>query len=182
MRKHSAPCDHLSCFFDESGQPGCSASLPPFARSSRHRVPFEAHSSSVGLSVRRGKELGSARAVSLYIWRGRVGQRAADTASATAGQMKPYAALWFFVGVMCSASQLTAHSDACRTERQQCSPRNACCEGLACAPMFLDEKNPTLFYGNCLQSVPSSLSRTEHAKDERPPYTPRGPVLRDRQR
>ncbi|XP_037517402.2 mast cell protease 1A [Rhipicephalus sanguineus] len=96
-------------------------------------------------------------------------------------QMKPYIALWFFVGVLCSA-MLTAHSQACRTERQQCSPRNACCEGLACAPMFLDEKNPQLFYGNCLQSVPSSLSRAEPPKPERPPFSPRGPVLRDRQR
>ncbi|KAH8022586.1 hypothetical protein HPB51_000886 [Rhipicephalus microplus] len=95
--------------------------------------------------------------------------------------MKSYAVLWFFLGVMCSA-MLTAHSQACRTERQQCSPRNACCEGLACAPMFLDDKNPQLFYGNCLQSVPSSLSRSEPPKPERPAFSPRGPVLRDSQR
>lgn len=49
--------------------------------------------------------------------------------------------------------------------------------------MFLDERNPTLFYGNCLQSVPSSsLSRSEHTKPERPPFSPLVPVLRDRQR
>ncbi|KAL3197278.1 hypothetical protein MRX96_014745 [Rhipicephalus microplus] len=85
----------------------------------------------------------------------------------TCRQMKSYAVLWFFLGLLCSA-MLTAHSQACRTERQQCSPRNACCEGLACAPMFLDDKNPQLFYGNCLQSVPSSLSRSEPPKPERP--------------
>ncbi|XP_054926810.1 uncharacterized protein [Dermacentor andersoni] len=97
--------------------------------------------------------------------------------------MKPYTVLWFFLGVLCSA-MLTVHSQACRTERQQCSPRNACCEGLACAPMFLDERNPTLYYGNCLQSVPSSsLSRSEPTKSERQPFSPLVPVLnRDRQR
>ncbi|KAK8773969.1 hypothetical protein V5799_011498 [Amblyomma americanum] len=60
----------------------------------------------------------------------------------------------------------------------QCSPRNACCEGLACAPMFRDEKNPTLFYGNCLRPVQSSLS----SKPDRPPFGPALPLPRDRQR
>ncbi|XP_077484886.1 uncharacterized protein LOC144094892 isoform X1 [Amblyomma americanum] len=92
-------------------------------------------------------------------------------------QMKPSASLWVFAIVLGSA-MLRAHSQACRTERQQCSPRNACCEGLACAPMFRDEKNPTLFYGNCLRPVQSSLS----SKPDRPPFGPALPLPRDRQR
>ncbi|XP_077484887.1 uncharacterized protein LOC144094892 isoform X2 [Amblyomma americanum] len=91
--------------------------------------------------------------------------------------MKPSASLWVFAIVLGSA-MLRAHSQACRTERQQCSPRNACCEGLACAPMFRDEKNPTLFYGNCLRPVQSSLS----SKPDRPPFGPALPLPRDRQR
>lgn len=162
---------------DASGQPVCRSCPPTLDRSCIRRVRLGGtlHLCDFGETKQRG-------VVFCLIWRAKSSSPTTAAAEfAPAGQMKPYIALWFFLVVLSSA-MLTAHSQACRTERQQCSPRNACCEGLACAPMFLDEKNPQLFYGNCLQSVPSSLSRAEPPKPERPPFSPRGPVLRDRQR
>ncbi|KAL1425306.1 hypothetical protein MTO96_019319 [Rhipicephalus appendiculatus] len=85
-------------------------------------------------------------------------------------------------------TQTIKPQEYCRTVKRAEQKGNSAVPGTPAArawpapPMFLDDKNPQLFYGNCLQSVPSSLSRAEPPKPERPPFSPRGPVLRDRQR
>uniref|UniRef100_A0A4D5RFV3 Putative secreted protein n=1 Tax=Ixodes scapularis TaxID=6945 RepID=A0A4D5RFV3_IXOSC len=60
---------------------------------------------------------------------------------------------------------------SCRTEREQCSGSDVCCEGLACAPMFVDEQNKNAFYGNCLASPAVAAPKTPR---------PVHPVLRNR--
>lgn len=63
-------------------------------------------------------------------------------------------------------------SRSCRTEREQCSGSDVCCEGLACAPMFVDEQNKNAFYGNCLASPAAAVHKTPR---------PLHPLLRNRE-
>ncbi|XP_077562026.1 uncharacterized protein LOC144178217 [Haemaphysalis longicornis] len=103
--------------------------------------------------------------------------------------MKLLVAVWLFVFCLCTVIFPAATAD-CRYERQQCSPRAACCEGLACAPMFVDEENPQLFYGNCLRPVATALSNSGQSRSDRPDRPDRidrpeakivHPLIRDRQ-
>lgn len=103
--------------------------------------------------------------------------------------MKLLVALWVFVFCVCSVMS-SLWNPNCRRERQQCYKRAACCEGLRCAPMFVDDNNPGLYYGNCLRTTNhTALSRSGQSRSDRPDRPDRidrpevkivHPLIRDR--